>query len=196
MIDVRKLFQSGKRYRGFAPVDGVYTPVTFNLYPVGGKEVRVRYLLPLKVFENLKEGDVVYALVENEKNLIAEMRIKKKEDRSLEAEVDFVTEDRRKLPRVSVKGLLDVRVEAVCSGRIYEGSLVDISLTSLSVDTGFPEGECELYLTYRNRKVKVIGKVIRSGPEGSAVEVKEGSGDMIDLLGRIYSDLFIRAQRG
>ena len=195
MIDVRKLFRSGRRYRGFAPFEDVYTPVTFNLYPVGDKEVRIRYLLPLRVFEDLREGDIIYALIENEKNLIAEIRIKRKENRSFEAEVDFVTEDRRKLPRVRLKGILDVQVESRCGGRTDRGSLIDISLSSLSVDRELPEGDCELYLSYKNKKVKVYGKVVRSGPDGSAIEIMEGNGEMTDLLGRIYSDLFMKVQR-
>ncbi len=196
MIDTRGLFQPGKRYRGFAPLEGSYVPMTCNVYTLSKEEVRLRYILPMKLQEQLKEGDTLYILVERGKNVVVETRVVRKEERAIVCHVDFVSEDRRKLPRVKIRGLVDVIAKIKCGDREIEGEVIDLSLSSLSVNKNLPQGECELSLIHRGRTIKVRARVVRSSEENSALEVISGNGEMAELLGRVYSELFIRAQRG
>ncbi|MDQ7082281.1 MAG: hypothetical protein Q9N34_04350 [Aquificota bacterium] len=120
MTDAFKLLRSGKRYRGFLEVSGNFLPVTFNLYTVSGQAVRVRYLFPTTLAKELKEGKVLYILIEEKsKNLIAEARVVKTEEKGAVLSLDFITEDRRRFPRVRVKGL----VKVPCLVRLRDSSV-------------------------------------------------------------------------
>ncbi len=194
MIDAKSLFIPTKRYRGLAPFRKGYVLITFNVTPLNEKEVRLRNVFPSNILEKLKNGDVIYTLIEGEKKLIAELRVLRIEGKSIVASLDFLVEDRRKLPRVKVKGLLDVEIEVRCLGITYKGNLVDLSLSSLSVNRRLPKGECELTLSYKDRKINLKGKVVRTSTN-SAVEITDINTEITDFLGEIYSDLFLKVQR-
>ncbi len=200
MIDARKLFISGKRYRGFAPVGETYIPVAFSIYPLDEKEVRLRHLFPSSVVGKIGEGSVVYALVEDGKKLVAELRVLKAESdgKSFTASVDYITKDRRALPRVRVEGLLEIEVEVRCGSESYRGRLLDISIQSLGVkvDRRAPCSECELTMSYGGRKINLRGRVIRCDDNIAVIETAGDNPDMVSLLGRIYSDIFLKIQRG
>ncbi len=197
MIDAKKLFKSGKRYRGFAQIMGNYTPVTFSAYPMNTREIKLKYVFPSSLVKYMKKGNMIYALIEDVGYLIAELRISESKDRSAIAVLDFVSEDRRKLPRVKVKDILDVKADIFCGEKSYMGEVIDISMASLSIDVdeNVPSGECEVLLIYRNLKTSIKGKVVRSAEKTVVFEVVDGSTDMMSFLGRIYSDLFLKIQR-
>ena len=197
MTDATKLFRSGKRYRGFAPAGGRYVPVGLTIYPVNNKEVRLRHIFPSKVGEGIKEGDVLYVLVEDDRRLVAEIRVLGREERGVLASLDFVTEDKRKLPRVNVENLLEIEATVTCGDKKYSGKLVDLSLSSISFRTGeiLPTGECELSIRYRGMNVRLRGKVVRSQEDLTVLEVLSGNNDMVELLQKVYSDLFLKSQR-
>lgn len=197
MIDAKKLFKSGKRYRGFASVGGNYVPVGFNVYPISSEEIRIRHLFPSRVGDKIKEGSLIYVLLEDEEKLVAEVRIVRREERGILASLDFVTEDKRKLPRVKVEGFLDVEAEILCQGSLYTGKVVDLSLSSVGIKTegDIPSGECELTIKYRNKLSKFTGKVVRKDESITVFEILNGNNEMTELLQRIYADLFLKAQR-
>lgn len=197
MIDAKRLFKPGRRYRGFAPIGGRYVPVGFNLYPISTKEVRIRYLFPPRVGERIREGSVLYVLVEDERKLVAELRVVKRSEREVVANLDFITEDKRKLPRVKVEGFLDVEASLTCGGRVYTGRVVDLSLSSVSVRTEMtpPLEECELSIKYRNTFLRSRGRVVRREEGVTVLEIVNGNNGMTELLQRIYADLFLKAQR-
>ena len=197
MIDAKKLFRSGRRYRGFAPVGGNYVPVGFNVYPVSPEQIRIRHLFPSKVGEKVREGSIVYILLEDEQKLIGEVRILKREERGLLASLDFVTEDKRKLPRVKVEGFLDIDAGISCQGSEYTGKVVDLSLSSVGIrtDADIPSGECEITIKHRNRTHKFKGRVVRRDASITVFDILNGNNEMTELLQRIYADLFLKAQR-
>jgi len=197
VTDAKELFKPGKRYRGFAPVGARYVPVGLNIFPVNPKEVRIRHLFPSKVAEKIREGDILYVLVEDEEKLVAEIRIVKKEERGILANLDFVTEDKRKLPRVKVEDLLEVQGTVTCRGVEFSGRVIDLSLTSVSIRTGSepPLEECELTLKYRSKMVRLKGRVVRKEDGVTVLEIVNGNNAMVEFLQKIYSDLFLKAQR-
>ncbi|MDQ7038193.1 MAG: PilZ domain-containing protein [Aquificota bacterium] len=199
MTDAFKLLRSGKRYRGFLEVSGNFLPVTFNLYTVSGQAVRVRYLFPTTLAKELKEGKVLYILIEEKsKNLIAEARVVKTEEKGAVLSLDFITEDRRRFPRVRVKGLVSVPCLVRLRDSSVEGEVEDISFSSFSVrtDRDVPQGEYEVVLTHRGIQYRVKGKVVRSGGGVSVFEVMDGNGSFTELFSRVFTDLFLKAQRG
>lgn len=197
MIDAKRLFKPGRRYRGFAPIGGRYVPVGFNLYPINTKEVRIRYLFPPRVGERIREGSVLYVLVEDERKLVAEIRVVRKGEKEVVANLDFVTEDKRKLPRVKVEGFLEIEASLSCGGKAYTGKVVDLSLSSVSVRTELipTSEECELSVKYRNTFLKLKGRVVRREEGVAVLEILNGNNEMAELLQRIYADLFLKAQR-
>ena len=196
MTDATKLFRSGKRYRGFAPAGNRYVPVGLTVYPVDSKEVRLRHIFPSRVGESIKEGDVLYLFLEEER-LVAEIRILKREERGMLASLDFVTEDRRKLPRVSVEDLLDIEANIICGGREYTGRVVDLSLSAVSVRAGvsLPSQECEISIKYRSTVARLKGRIVRSEENLTVLEIVNGNSEMVELLQRVYADLFLKVQR-
>ncbi|MDQ7082282.1 MAG: hypothetical protein Q9N34_04355 [Aquificota bacterium] len=74
----------------------------------------------------------------------------------------------------------------------------DISFSSFSVrtDRDVPQGEYEVVLTHRGIQYRVKGKVVRSGGGVSVFEVMDGNGSFTELFSRVFTDLFLKAQRG
>ncbi len=199
MTDATKLFRSGKRYRGFVSLNGGSLPVTFTAYVVNTREVKLKYIFPSKLFDKFTEGTVLYVLIEDEDRLIGELRITKKdvEKKVLLASLDFTTKDKRKLPRILVKGILDISAKVHCGNAQVEGKVVDISMASMSLEANesIEEQECEVELTYRGRKTKVKGKVVRSDGNSIVIEFLEGNHEITNFLSRIYSDVLLKTQR-
>ncbi|RLJ71133.1 PilZ domain-containing protein [Hydrogenivirga caldilitoris] len=199
MTDATKLFRSGKRYRGFAQVNGGYQPVAFTLYAVNEREVRLKHIFPNSLTSRFKEGNVIYVLIEEEKRLIGELRVVENDPdkKFILARLDFLTEDRRKLPRVSVEGNLDIEAKLTCGGKRFEGKVRDISLASASIEVGtdLKEQECEVELNYRGFKTRAAGKVVRSSGGSVVIEFTSDADDIASLLSRVYSDLFLKLQR-
>jgi hypothetical protein len=199
VTDAFKLLRSGKRYRGFLEVRGNFIPVTFNLYVVSGQALRVRYMFPTTLTEHLKEGKVIYILLEEgSKNLIAEARVVKVEEKGALLSLDFVTEDRRRFPRIKLGGLVKVRAKVRSGGKETEGEVEDISFGSLSVRTGseIGGGECEVTLEHRGVQYTLRAKVVRSEGDLTVFEILEGNHSFTELLGRVFTELFLKAQRG
>lgn len=195
MTDARRLFRSDRRYRGFFPCGSSYVPVHFTVYPVDDREVRIKDLFPLRVLESLREGDTLYVLTED--RLVGELRVLRKGERDVLASLDFLTEDRRSLPRVKVEGILDVEVSVRCGNEEHSGKAVDLSLNSLSAKIGKSVSctECEVGLRYGGRRVEVKGSVVRSAPDLVVLQILEGTEEMVDLLNKVYSDLLLKLQR-
>ncbi len=195
---MREGLRSGKRYRGFLEVSGNFLPVTFNLYTLNERSVRIRYLFPTSLSKHLSEGKVLYILVEEgRKNLIAEARVVKVEERGAVLSVDFITEDRRKLPRIKIKGAVKVEAVVRCSGREVKGEVEDISLSSVSVSTDGEVwgGECDLTLIHGGRRYGLKARFIRSEGKVSVFEVSSGSNALTELLGRVFTEMFLKFQR-
>lgn len=199
MTDAFKLLRSGKRYRGFLEVGGNFLPVTFNLYTVSGQAVRLRYMFPMTLMKELKEGKVLYILIEeSSRNLIAEARVVKTEERGAVLSLDFVTEDRRRFPRVRIGGLVRVSCLVKLPEGDVEGELEDISFSSFGVrtDREIPSGEHEIILTHKGIQYRVTGRVVRSGEGVSVFEVVDGGTGFTELFSRVFTELFLKAQRG
>lgn len=200
MTDATKLFRSGKRYRGFVQTDETTLPVTFTVYPVNAKEVRLKYLFPISMMDRIRKGTVVYILIENEERLIGELRVVEtdSESKTITTSLDFVTRDRRKFPRVFVKGILDITVKLSCEEGEIAGEVVDLSMASLGVETGrdLREQECDVELSYRGHRIRVRGKVVRSSEGVVILEFINGNSEVTNFLSRVYSDLFLKTQRG
>ncbi len=199
MTDALKLLRSGKRYRGFLEVSGNFMPVTFNLYKINDQALRVRYLFPTSLMKHLKESKVLYILIEEgNRNLIAEARVVKPEERGAVLSIDFVTEDRRKFPRIRIKDFVSVEAVIRCGNREVRGVVEDISFVSVSVAT--PEevkGErCEVVLVHKGMRYSVRAKVVRSGGGLTVLEILEGNHGFTELFGRIFTEMFLKAQRG
>jgi len=139
--------------------------VGLNIFPVNPKEVRIRHLFPSKVAEKIREGDILYVLVEDEEKLVAEM--------------------------------LEVQGTVACKGVEFSGRVIDLSLTSVSIRTGSepPLEECELTLKYRSKMVRLKGRVVRKEDGVTVLEIVNGNNAMVEFLQKIYSDLFLKAQR-
>ncbi len=197
MTDSRALFRSGRRYRGFVSTDRGAVPVTFNVYPLTPEEVRLKHIFPTNITERLSRGSVVFVLIENEKPLIGELRILSPGGRFIPARLDYVTEDRRKLPRVKVEGILDVEAELACRTGHYTGRVVDLSMASLSIDTGvdLSPQNCSVQLSYRDTQAQLKGRVVRSFNGTVVVELENSDSEMTDILGKIYADIFLINQR-
>jgi len=147
VTDATKLFRSGKRYRGFVNVEGSYLPITFTAYVVNTRDVKLKYVFPSSLIDKFAEGTVLYVLIEEEEKLIGELRITKKDEEKkvLFASLDFTTRDRRKLPRILVKGSLDISGKVYCGGEEAEGKVIDISMSSMSLKT---------FLQLLNRRIR------------------------------------------
>ncbi len=197
MTDSRALFRSGRRYRGFLQTDRGAVPVTFNVYPLTPDEVRLKHVFPTNVADSLERGSVIYILIENDRPMVGELRILSGGGRFIPARLDYVTEDRRKLPRVKVKGVLDIKADIVCSSGEYRGDVVDLSMTSVGVDVGadIPPQKCDVHLSYGDTRVHLKGRVIRSSDGFVVVEFGDSDAEMTDLLSRVYTDLFLINQR-
>lgn len=197
MTDSRALFRSGRRYRGFVSTDRGAVPVTFNVYPLTPEEVRLKHIFPTNITERLDRGSVVFVLIENEKPLIGELRILSPGGRFIPARLDYVTEDRRKLPRVKVEDVLEVKAELACRTGHYTGRVIDLSMTSISVNTGvdLAPQNCSIQLSYRDTRVQFRGRVIRSFNGTVVVELGNDNPEMTDILGKIYTDIFLINQR-
>ncbi|NPA41219.1 MAG: PilZ domain-containing protein [Aquificae bacterium] len=200
MIKTTRLFKPGKRYRGFLQTERGYIPITFNLYPLSNDKVRIKYPFPAKLLQKLKPGAVVFTLVEEDKYRIAEIRVVEieKDGKSVIASLDFITEDKRKLPRIPVGDFLDITATVECEGEALEGKVSDISLTSLAVETGRKKepSECEVVINYKNRKFHFVGRVIRSSENKVVLEIDENNTEFINLVSKVYSELFLKTQRG
>jgi len=197
VTDSRALFRSGRRYRGFVSTDRGAVPVTFNVYPLTPEEVRLKHIFPTNITERLDRGSVVFVLIENEKPLIGELRILSPGGRFIPARLDYVTEDRRKLPRVKVEDVLEVKAELACRTGHYTGRVIDLSMTSISVNTGvdLAPQNCSIQLSYRDTRVQFRGRVIRSFNGTVVVELGNDNPEMTDILGKIYTDIFLINQR-
>ncbi len=198
MKETSKLLRSGKRYRGFLEVSGRFMPVTFNLYVINEQTLRVRYLFPTSLAKYLREGKVLYILLEEgTRNLIGEARVVKTEERGAVLSLDFLTEDRRKFPRVKVGGLVRVKALLRCGGEEIEGDVEDISFSSLSVKTGrdIKGRECELTLDYKGIRYSLMAKVIRSEGGITVLEISGGNHSFTEIFGKIFTELFLKAQR-
>ncbi len=199
MTEKGKLFRPGKRYRGFAYYMGGYLTVTMTISPIGEDKVKIRYLFPTKISDKLKEGELIYVLIEDKGRLIAELRITQKDDQKklLVADIDFVTEDRRKLPRVKVKDLVDVEVEIDCDSASLTGRVIDISMVSFSAEVqgGDVREDCVVKFTFKNLTYSVHAKKVRSQGGVVVMSIEGGNGSITELLTKIYAELFLRAQR-
>ncbi len=118
-------------------------------------------------------------------------------EKEIRASLDFVTEDRRKLPRIKVEGLINVKANVRCGQKEAEGKVIDMSMSSVSVRvTVSPSSEvCLLDLYYGGRRAGIKGKLIRSSDNVAVFEVIEGNGELTELLSKIYTDLFLNTQR-
>ncbi len=76
---------------------------------------------------------MLYVLVEEEQRSVAEMRVLSKESGSVVASLDFVVEDRRRLPRVRIEGFIEMEAELSCGGSTLKGKVIELSATSLSI---------------------------------------------------------------
>ncbi len=197
MIDARELFKSGRRYRGFVRYRGEYIPSTFTVFPLNARELRLKYFFPTNVMDTLKKGDIIYCLLEEGNNLVAELRVVREEEKSVKVSVDFVSKDRRSLPRVKVEGFLDIKAYLVCSDQRVEGNIVDISMSSLSIRTErrINSSGCTVEIIYDPYRIVLNCKVIRQDEGKIVVVPEENNRDMVTILGKIYSDLFLKAQR-
>ena len=197
MTEAVKILRSGKRYRGFLSQDTTYLPVTLTAYPIDSKNVRVRYIFPASLNDKVHRGSTIYLLIEDKGNLIAELRVVKKEGKDLMAVLDFVTEDRRKIPRVKVEHLLDIEARVECGGRILRGKVVDISLMSLSVRLSEKptRNECTVVVIFEGLKTSLRTRLLRFSEEIAVFEVVEGNGDMVGFLRKVYSGIFLKVQR-
>ncbi len=200
MTDAVKLLKAGKRYRGFLSSDSAYIPVTLTVYPLDARSIRIRYIFPPSISPRVRRGSTIYLLVEEGRNNIAELRVVKSESKEIIAVLDFVSEDRRRIPRVKVEKILEISAEVACGDRVLKGEVIDISLTSLSVRLGEkPAGEavdCLLTIHFGGIKTAVRGRVLRTGEGVTVFEVREGNGDMVALLRKVYSEIFLKIQRG
>ncbi|WP_457600360.1 PilZ domain-containing protein [Hydrogenivirga sp.] len=199
MTDATKLFRSGRRYRGFLQTEEGFAPVTFTIYPLNAKEIKLKYVFPTTLIDRFREGNILYVLIEEGEKLIGELRITQRdpEKRSIVASLDFVTKDRRKLPRVKVGGILDITAKVYCEEGEFTGKVSDVSMASMSVnlDTEVKPQECEVEIVYRGLKTKVRGKIVRSSKGTLILEFIEGNSEITNLLSKVYSDIFIKAQR-
>jgi len=196
VIDATKILRSGRRYRGFLSVNRFYVPVTMTLYPVDSKTVRIRHLFPTSLVQRVKKGTVIFILIEDERSRIGEIRVVGIGEKEITGVLDFVSEDRRKLPRVKVDGILDIPAVVQVGKENYRGRVVDISLVSVGVspDMRIVGDQCTLTLSFKGIKTALRGRIRRS-EDGFAVIEVEGNGDMVDLLSRVYSELFLSVQR-
>ncbi len=197
MTEALKIFRSGKRYRGFLSQDTAYVPVTLTAYPIDAKNVRVRYIFPASLGDKIRKGSILYLLVEDRGNRIAELRVIRKEGRDFIAVLDFVTEDRRKMPRVRVEDLLDIEAQVDCGGRKLRGKVIDISLVSLSVrlDEEPQENNCRVTIMYEGLKTSFRASLTRFSDGFAVFEVREGNGEMVGFLRKVYSGIFLKVQR-
>ena len=197
MTEAVKILRSGKRYRGFLSQDSTYLPVTLTAYPIDSKNVRIRYIFPVSLNEKVYRGSIIYLLIEDKGNLIAELRIVRKEGKDFLAVLDFVTEDRRKIPRVKVEHLLDIEAHVECGGRIVKGNVVDISLISLSIRLSEKPlvNECTVTVIFQGLKTLLRTKLLRFSDGTAVFEVVEGNGDMVAFLRKVYSGIFLKVQR-
>jgi len=186
-----------QRYRGFLSDDSSYVPVTMTAYPIDARNVRMRYLFPVSLGERVRRGSIIYLLIEDRGNRIAELRVTKKEGKDILAVLDFVTEDRRKIPRVKVEGILEIEAQVECGERALRGKVVDISLLSLSVRLGQepPEGLCRITVVYEGLKTTFSAKKLRYSDGIGVFEVKESNGEMVGFLRKVYSGIFLKVQR-
>jgi len=197
VTDSRALFRSGRRYRGFLQTEKGAVPVTFNVYPLTPEEVRLKHIFPTNVADSLERGSVLYVLIENEKPMVGELRILSGGKRFVPARLDYVSEDRRKLPRVRVKGTLSIKADIVCAAGEYRGEVVDMSMSSIGVETdvNLPPQECEVHLSYGDTRVHIKGRIVRSSGGLVVVEFSESDAEITDLLAKVYTDLFLINQR-
>ena len=198
MIEIKGLLKPAKRYRGFVSSEDSFLPVTMNLFPVDGVRVRLKNLFPTSLRGRIGKGTVVFLLLEEDRNSVAELRVIESGDREALALVDFVSEDRRKLPRVKVAGTLEVKAVLECGGRKIDAVVYDVSLTSvrLSIDKPPPSGDCLITFILEGSRFTVRGRVIRSEKDSVVVRVYEEGGAMTGFLSKIYSLLFLKIQRG
>lgn len=197
MIDMRELLKSGKRYRGFAPFGSAHVPVSLSVYVINSRDVKLRHVFPAKVFQSLKEGDIVYVLLEKNQNHILELRITRKDGKDLRARLDFITQDRRKLPRIFVDGFLVVEAMLRCGGKTYKGIVRDISMSALAIKVAgdMPPCEREFTISYGELSLPVKGKVIRRENDTVVFELEDTSLSFLELLHRLYSDILLSIQR-
>ncbi len=194
MIKPTKLFRSGKRYRGFVQGKEGATPVTFNVYTVDDKTIKVKYLFPNRLAREIGKGSVIFALIEDKDYMVAELRILKEEKGYFLASLDFVTKDRRRLPRICVEGM-DIKAEIECGDRSFKGRVLDLSMTSIAVSLqNTLEGVmCQLTLVYKGRKFKLSARALKSYNH-KVVFTIEG-GEFTSFVSRVYSDLLLSLQR-
>jgi len=197
VTDSRALFKSGKRYRGFITTKEGTIPVTFNVYPLTPDEIRLKHIFPASITDKLKKGDAVYIMIENEKPLIGKFKILNKDKAFFSARLEYITEDRRKLPRIKVESLFEIKAQLLCGSERLEGKVLDLSMTSLRIQIhkDISVKKCEVVLIYGNKKIRRFGKIIRSEKGAIIVELLESDGELTDILGKIYKDLFLINQR-
>ncbi len=189
-----ELFRPGKRYRGFLQEEEDTFPLTFNVYPLGDKNLRLKYIFPAGLLHKIREGYVIFALIEDRDFMIAELRIVEKEKGALLASLDFVTKDRRKLPRIRVENM-DIKAELECEGKSLEGKVLDLSVTSLAVSSpqAVENVTCTLTILYRGRKFRFNSRVMKSYNHKVVLSVEDGS--FTSFVSRVYSDLLLKVQR-
>ena len=197
MTEAVKILRSGKRYRGFLGQDSSFVPVTLTAYPIDARNVRIRYIFPISLGDRVRKGSTLYLLVEDRGNRIAELRVIKKEGRDFIAVLDFVTEDRRRIPRVKVEDLLDIEAQVDCGGRILRGKVVDISLISIGIRlVEKPQGgACRITVIYEGLKTSFTASLKRFADSVAVFEIKDGNGDMVGFLRKVYSGIFLKVQR-
>ena len=197
MRGIKNLLKPAERYRGFVNIDNTFLPFTMNLLPVDDLRVRIKNLFPTSIMGRIRKGSVLFILLEDESNSIAELRVAGIREREILALVDFISEDRRKLPRVKVSGLLDMKAILECGGIRVEAQVEDISLTSarLVANSPVPYGECLITFVLDGSRATLRGKVIRTEGSSAVVEILQEDGAMTTLLSRVYSRLFLKMQR-
>jgi hypothetical protein len=196
MMDAMTLFKSGKRYRGFVNTEGEVFPSTFNVFPLDSNKVRIKYVFPTTLTPKIKTGTTFYTLIEDQENRIGELRVASIGEKDFGAVLMFVGKDRRRLPRVKVEGILNIDAILERDGVKVAGALRDISLVSASLrtDAELLKGRWRLTVIYRGIKSSFKCNLIRSEKGMSIVEF-ETSADVVELLSKIYSDLFLKVQR-
>ena len=197
MRGIKHLLKPAERYRGFVNIDNSFLPLTMNLLPVDDLRVRIKNIFPTSLMGRIRKGSVLFILLEDESNSIAELRVAGIRERDILALVDFISEDRRKLPRVRVSGLLDMKAILECEGIRVEAQVEDISLTSARLVAGSPVPfrECLITFVLDGSRITLRGKVIRAEENSAVVEISQEDGTMTSLLGRVYSKLFLKMQR-